>query len=350
MKDNELVRLTETVHGAGCACKIGPGDLHEALRDMPAISDANLIAGMEHGEDAGVYKLRDDLAIIQTVDFFTPIVDDPFIFGQIAVTNALSDVYAMGGIPLTALNIVCFPVNTMDMNILRDILRGGLDKMREAGVLLIGGHSIEDKELKYGISVTGTVHPDHVLLNRGAVAGDRLVLTKSLGTGIVSTALKGGLADKALVAKAIASMTTLNKKAAELLAGTPGVHACTDITGFGLIGHAAEMIEGTDVGMMIQSASVPFFPEIRDFIETGIVPGGLHRNRSFRNAMLDIHPDCPGWLVDVFFDPQTAGGLLVSIDGKHADGLVRDMHACGIEDAAIIGEIIEEPKGKILLR
>ncbi len=190
---------------------------------------------MEHAEDAGVYKLRDDLAIIQTVDFFTPIVDDPYTFGQIAVTNALSDVYAMGGRPLTAVNIVCFPAKTMDMSILRQILQGGLDKMREAGVLLIGGHSVEDEEPKYGLSVIGVVHPDRVLLNRGGRVGDKLILTKPLGTGIVSTALKAGLADEALVAKSTRYMTTLNKKAAELMLEMPDIHACTDITGFGFL-------------------------------------------------------------------------------------------------------------------
>jgi len=316
---------------------------------MPLISDANLIVGMEHGEDAGVYKLREDLAIIQTVDFFTPIVDDPYIFGQIAVTNSLGDVYAMGGSPLTALNIVCFPINKMDIDILRKILHGGLDKMREAGVLLVGGHSVEDEELKYGISVTGVIHPDKVLRNRGGIAGDKLILTKPLGTGIISTALKGGMADEALTAKAIDVMTTLNKIAAQLMSETPDVHACTDITGFGLIGHAAEMIEATDVGMAIHSASVPFFPEIRKFVEMGIVPAGLHRNRSFRSHMVDICATCPDWMVDIFFDPQTAGGLLIAVAESQAEQLIGKMRDRGITEAAIIGELVPEPKAKIIL-
>ena len=304
---------------------------------------------MEHGEDAGVYKLRDDLAIIQTVDFFTPIVDDPYTFGQIAVTNALSDVYAMGGKPLTAMNIVCFPVNKMDIAVLRAILRGGLDKMQEAGVLLIGGHSVEDDELKYGLSVTGVIHPDKVLLNRGGRVGDSLILTKPLGTGIVSTALKGNVADEALVAKSITAMTTLNKTAAELMMETPDVHACTDVTGFGLLGHAAEMIEGSDVGMVIHASSVPFFPGIREFVEMGVVPGGLHRNRAFRKSIMEINPDCPDWMVDIFFDPQTAGGLLIAVSGNHAEELIRKMHDRGVTEAAIIGEIAAEPRGKIRL-
>jgi len=302
---------------------------------------------MEHAEDAGVYRLRDDLAIIQTVDFFTPIVDDPYDFGRIAVTNALSDVYAMGGRPLTAMNIVCFPIGKMDIGILRDILRGGVDQMREAGVLLIGGHSVEDNEPKYGLSVTGVVHPDRVLLNRGAVPGDRLILTKPLGTGIVSTAVKGGVADPALVSLALACMTTLNRKAAELMAETNGIHACTDVTGFGLLGHAMEMIEGSETGMRIRAASVPCFPGLRPLVEEGIVPGGLIRNRKFREGQIEIEPGCPGWLADLLFDPQTAGGLLIALPASAAGELLARMRAAGIREAAIIGEVTSEPKGMI---
>ena len=302
---------------------------------------------MEHAEDAGVYRLRADLAIIQTVDFFTPIVDDPYTFGQIAVTNALSDVYAMGGRPLTALNIVCFPIRKMDVKILREILRGGLDKMREAGVLLIGGHSVEDDEPKYGLSVTGVIHPEKVLFNRGAKPGDRLILTKPLGTGIVSTALKGGEADPALVARAVACMTTLNRKAAELMTETAGVHACTDVTGFGFLGHALEMIEGSETGMRIRAAAVPFFPGIRRFVEEGTIPGGLIRNRQFREKQIEIGPDCPDWLVNILFDPQTAGGLLIALPEEAAEGLLRKMHAAGIAEASIVGEVTAAPAGKI---
>lgn len=304
---------------------------------------------MEHAEDAGVYRLRDDLAIIQTVDFFTPIVDDPYTFGQIAVTNALSDIYAMGGRPLTALNIVCFPIRKMDVKILREILRGGLDKMREAGVLLIGGHSVEDDEPKYGLSVTGVIHPEKVLFNRGAKPGDRLILTKPLGTGIVGTALKGGEADPALVARAVACMTTLNREAAELMTETAGVHACTDITGFGFLGHALEMIEGSGTGMRIRASSVPFFPEVRALVEEEIIPGGLIRNREFREKQIEIGPGCPDWLVNILFDPQTAGGLLIALPEEAAEGLLHKMHAAGIAEAAIVGEVIAGPAGKILV-
>lgn len=304
---------------------------------------------MERAEDAGVYKLSDDLAVIQTLDFFTPIVDDPYIFGQVAAANALSDVYAMGGKPLTAMNIVCFPVKTMDMSILREILTGGLAKLHEAGVTLVGGHSVEDKELKYGLSITGVAHPQKVILNTGAKVGDRLILTKQLGTGIINTALKGGVADEVAVSKAVKCMVTLNGKASELML-TVDVHACTDVTGFGLLGHACEMIEGTDVGMVIYSSQVPFFPEVKELSEMGMIPGGLHRNREFRISMVEISPEIPLFMVDVLFDPQTSGGLLISVPGSEAEPLLDRMHKEGIEEAAIIGEVVAEPKGRIVVK
>lgn len=284
------------------------------------------------------------------MDFFTPIVDDPYTFGQVAAVNALSDVYAMGGNPLTAMNIICFPIGKMDIAILQQILLGGLSKMREAGVTLVGGHSVEDDELKYGLSVTGVIHPLRVLLNRGARPGDRLILTKPLGTGIVSTAVKAGLAGDELIAKSIRCMTTLNKTAAELMTATPGVHACTDVTGFGFLGHACEMIQNSSVGMNINADAVPFFAEIRDLAEDGILPAGLHRNRNFRRPMIDQSAGVPDWLVDIFFDPQTAGGLLIALAANQAERLVAQMHAQGLSDAAIVGDVVGEPAGRISLR
>jgi selenide,water dikinase len=304
---------------------------------------------MERAEDAGVYKLSEELAIVQTLDFFTPVVDDPYIFGQVAAANALSDVYAMGGRPLTAMNIVCFPVKTMDMAILKEILSGGLDKMREAGVILVGGHSVEDQELKYGLSITGIIHPAKVILNTGARAGDRLLLTKPLGTGIINTALKGGLADEGAVSRAIECMVTLNRKASELMMEVD-VHACTDVTGFGLLGHACEMIEGTSIGMVIHSDRVPLFPEAKELAEKGLVPGGLHRNREFRINMVEIDPQVPDYLADILFDPQTSGGLLISVPGQEADILLRRMREEGIKEATLIGEITAGPKGKIVVK
>jgi selenide, water dikinase len=318
------------------------------MRDLPLIQDPNLLTGFEHAEDAGVYKLSADLALVQTVDFFTPTVDDPFVFGQIAAVNALNDIYAMGARPLTAMNIVCFPIKKMEITVLREVLRGGLDKMREAGVLLIGGHSIEDEEIKYGLSVTGTVHPDKVLFNRGAKTGDKIILTKSLGTGIISTAVKAGEASAELVKQAVSGMTELNKKASEMMIAAGDIHACTDITGFGLLGHACEMVEGSDIGLKINSAAVPVFEGVRELLETGFVPGGLYRNKNFRISMIETANACPAWLLDVFFDPQTAGGLFFSLPCDKAEKLVGEMRGAGI-NAAVIGEVVKDHSGKIFV-
>jgi len=316
---------------------------------LPLISDPNLIVGMERAEDAGVYKLSDDLAIIETLDFFTPVVDDPYIFGQVAAANALSDVYAMGGKPLTAMNIVCFPVKTMDISVLKQILAGGLNKLHEAEVTLVGGHSVEDNELKYGLSVTGVIHPAKVILNTGSRVGDKLLLTKPLGTGIINTGLKGNMADEKAVAKAIKLMVTLNRKASELMVEA-GAHACTDVTGFGLLGHACEMVECTDVGMVIHSDMVPFIPEAKELAEMGMMPGGLHRNRDFRIDMVEIDPNVPKYMVDIMFDPQTSGGLLITASPEKAQPLLEKMRQEGIEDAAIIGEIVSEPDGIVTVK
>jgi selenide,water dikinase len=316
---------------------------------LPLISDPQILTGYEHAEDAGVYKLSDDLALVQTVDFFTPTVDDPYTFGQIAATNAINDVYAMGGKPLTAMNIVCFPIKTMDKSVLREVLRGGLDKMREAGVLLMGGHSVEDNEIKYGLSVTGTIHPDHVLFNRGAKPGDKLILTKPLGTGIISTALKANAVGESLLARSVACMTELNKKAAELMIAAGDIHSCTDITGFGFLGHACETIEDSAVGLRIDSAAIPILAGVRDLAETGYIPGGLYRNRNFRIHQIEKAPSCPDWIFDVCFDPQTAGGLFFSLPAAKAETLVEIMHAKGIADAAVVGDVVMEHPGKIVI-
>jgi selenide,water dikinase len=304
---------------------------------------------MERAEDAGVYKLTDDLAIVQTVDFFTPIVDDPYDFGRIAVANALSDVYAMGGQPLTALNVVCFPKDTMDFSVLRDVLKGGLDAMHEAGVILLGGHTVDDPELKYGLSVTGTIHPDKVVHNNGAKPGDVLILTKPLGTGIISTAIKRGAASKEAIARVIRSMTTLNRAASEVMQAV-GVNACKDITGFGLLGHACEMIENMEVGMEIESTSVPLFPEASEYYAAGMVPGGLGRNRDFRQYMVDMDKSVPQYLQDILFDPQTSGGLLIAVPKAKAIKLLKKLHTAGVNDAAIIGKVTTENKGRIRVK
>ena len=304
---------------------------------------------MERAEDAGVYKLNDELAIVQTVDFFTPIVDDPYTFGQVAAANALSDVYAMGGRPLTAMNIACFPIKTMDMSVLKEILAGGVDKMREAGVTLVGGHSVEDQELKYGLSVTGIIHPARVVLNAGARVGDKLLLTKPLGTGIINTAVKAEMADQKAVARSISCMTSLNRKASEVMMEAH-VHACTDVTGFGLLGHACEMIEGSDVGMVIYSSLVPLLPETEGYAQMGLIPAGTIRNRDFRLPMIELATKISDERLLILFDAQTSGGLLISVPGQEANMLLQRMHEEGIEEAAIIGEVVAEPKGKIIIK
>jgi len=304
---------------------------------------------MERAEDAGVYKLNDKLALVQTVDFFTPIVDDAYDFGRIAAANALSDIYAMGGRPLTALNIVCFPKDTMDISVLRNVLRGGLDMLHEAGVILLGGHTVDDPELKYGLAVTGTIHPDKVVHNNGARPGDRLILTKPLGTGIISTAIKRGAASKKAVAAIVKSMTTLNRKASELMLEV-GVNACKDVTGFGLLGHAAEMVAGTEVGMVIDTSVIPVFPEARAYARQGMVPGGTGRNRDFRKNMVDIGKKVPQYLQNILFDPQTSGGLLIALPEKKAPKLLEKLRKEGMNEAVIIGEVVAEPKGRIKVR
>lgn len=311
--------------------------------------DANLIVGLDRADDAGVYKVTDEIALIQTVDFFTPIVDDPYWFGQIAAANALSDVYAMGGIPKTAMNLVAFPIKDMDISILRQIIQGGLDKMREADVILVGGHSVEDRELKYGLSVTGFVHPDRVITKKDLRAGDRLILTKPLGTGIVNTAIKGGVASAGAIERVTRLMAALNRKTAEIMVKYP-VHACTDITGFGLLGHVAEMVVGSAVGVEISLEGLPVIPEALDYAGMGLVPGGAHKNREFRSPMTDLAPTVNPVMRDVLFDPQTSGGLLISVESGSAQALLQELRDQGIIDAALIGEVIHEPRGRILVR
>ena len=255
----------------------------------------------------------------------------------------------MGGKPITAMNVVCFPTKTLDISVLGEILRGGLDKLKEAGAALVGGHSIEDPELKYGLSVTGVIHPANLITKEGAQIGDKLIITKPLGTGIVSTALKGGMAGEEAVTHITASMTTLNKRASELMLEA-GAHACTDITGFGLLGHACGMIENSMVGMEINIAAIPIFPEVRGFAEMGLIPGGTHRNKEFRLSMIEHAGVIGDDIWNILFDPQTSGGLLISVASADADTLLENLHRHGIEDAAIIGELIEESMGRITVR
>jgi len=306
--------------------------------------DPNVLVGFDFADDAGVYQIAPDTALVQTVDFFTPIVDDPYTFGQIAAVNALSDVYAMGGRPLSSLALVCFPEKG-DLEVLERILAGGLSKMIEAGCTVIGGHSIRDEELKFGYSVTGTIHPQRVLANRGAQPGDALLLTKALGTGVISTAIKRGKAAPAWINAAVRSMTTLNKAAAEVI--TEGVrfavHALTDITGFGLIGHAREMALASGVSLRLQASAVPLLAGARECVHGGYIPGGLKANREFAECLVGYEDGIADDVRTILFDPQTAGGLLISVASEDAADLQRALAAAGVP-AAHIGEVLPPAK------
>ena len=318
------------------------------MHRLTFVPDANLLAGV--GDDAAVYRLREDLAIVVSVDYFTPIVKEAYLYGQIAAANALSDIYVMGAKPIIALNIVCFPAASMDLLTLEEVLRGSSDKLKEAGVLLVGGHTVIDpKEIKYGLSVTGTVDPKRMLTKGGLKVGDRLILTKALGTGIINNALKGGLLDAGTELEVAQSMATLNKRASEV-AQEAGVHACTDVTGFGLVGHLLEMIrESEDVGLEVHFSSLPLFPRVEEFAEAGLIPPGSQRNRKFYQEKVSFSkdiPECKQWIV---FDAQTSGGLILSIPEEETDRLLERLHAQRVKEAAVIGHVVREPKGEIMV-
>ncbi|BDD86494.1 selenide, water dikinase [Desulfofustis limnaeus] len=314
--------------------------------DIP--TDERVLIGIGTADDAGVYLISEDLALIQTVDFFTPIVDDPFSFGRIAAANALSDVYAMGGQPKTAMNIVAFPVQKLAIELLRDVLAGGMATLREAGVALIGGHSIEDDEFKYGLSVSGFVHPQRILANQGLRQGDLLILTKPLGTGIINTAIKGGLASEQTIRQVTEQMVRLNADAAAVMADFP-ISACTDVTGFGLLGHLAEMISGTTTAVRIDSDRVPLLAEAVEFARIGFVPAGAYRNKAFRQPLLNVSPTIDPILLDVLFDPQTSGGLLLGCPEAQAEALLARLQAAGVDRAAIIGGVVAGDKDQIII-
>lgn len=295
-----------------------------------------MLVGTETSDDAGVYRLRPDLAIVNTVDFFTPIVDDPYIFGQISATNSLSDVYAMGGEPKTCMNIVCFPKGKMDIEILGEILKGGAEKVKESGAVVIGGHSIIDEEIKFGMAVTGVIHPDKILRNVGVQEGDALILTKPLGTGIITTALKKGKASEESVNEAVKSMTTLNATASQVARKHP-IHACSDVTGFGILGHCLEMAKGSGVTLVIESAKMPLLRGAPRLAEKGYITGGCKRNREYLNDKMAIDKSIREGLVEVALDPQTSGGLLLATSKRHAPKLLDDLHAAGITQATEIG-------------
>jgi len=312
----------------------------------PNIEDANLLVGMETSDDAGVYRLNDEQAIVQSVDFFTPVVDDPYAFGQIAAANALSDIYAMGARPLTAMNLVSFPVGKLSMDILAKILQGGSEKIREAGAVLVGGHSIDDAEPKYGLSVTGIVHPDHVLSNANAEPGDILILTKPLGVGIITTGIKRGIVSPEAEAEVIRVMATLNKGAAEA-AIVVGVHASTDVTGFGLLGHLHEMLEASDCSAEVYGGAVPVLDSVWDCIKQKSIPGGTQANRRHLEGTVEFESDVPEELRIVLFDAITSGGLLLAVPEERVDLLLNKLKAYGSLANAVIGRVHKGEPGKI---
>ena len=316
------VKLTRLAKCAGCGAKVGAGVLASLLGDMRVLSDPNLLVGFDKSDDASVYKVTEDLALVQTVDFFPPVHDDPYIFGQIAATNALSDIYAMGGEPKLALNIMAVPKD-MPKDTVHEILRGGYEKAYEAGTIITGGHSILDDEPKYGLSVTGFVHPAKVIKNSGAEPGDVLFLTKPLGIGILITAAKVDMAEKESMELAIKLMTTLNKAARDVMVKYR-VHACTDVTGFSLMGHGLEMAQGSDVELHFEVAAINLIQEAVELARTGILPEGMYRNRSFAQDYVDPG-DVPLAIQDVLYDPQTSGGLLMAVDESDADMLFEEM-------------------------
>jgi selenide, water dikinase len=310
--------------------------LDAVLGKLARQHDPNVLVGFDTADDAGVYKISDGQALVQTVDFFTPIVDDPYIFGQIAATNSLSDVYAMGGRPLSALAMVCFP-DKGDLDVLEQILSGGLSKMMEAGCAVVGGHSVRDPEIKFGYAVTGTIHPDRVWKNATARAGDRLILTKAIGTGVISTAIKRGEAKQSWIDAAVKSMTTLNAKAAEIAARF-NVHAATDVTGFGLVGHLREVAKGSGLSARIDAARVPLLEGALECVRAGFIPGGLIANRDFAECVVGYEGQIAAEIKTLLFDPQTAGGLLLSVAGEDAGALSVELTAAGVP-AVEIGEI-----------
>lgn len=340
------IKLTKLTKCSGCGAKVGAGVLGKLLKDIRVRPDENLLVGFDTSDDACVYRVTDDVAIVQTVDFFPPIDDDPYTFGQIAATNALSDIYAMGGEPKTALNVLMIPED-MPQSAVHQILAGGYDKVYEAGAVIAGGHSIYDATPKYGLSVTGFVHPGRVLTNSGAKAGDVLLLTKPIGIGVLTTAAKADLASAEGKALAVRLMTTLNRGARDCMVQYR-VHACTDVTGFGLMGHLYEMMQGADRTAVLDTKNIDFIPEALELARIGILPEGMYRNRSFAEQAADLSAVDVA-VVDLLFDPQTSGGLLIAVDPADADALYGEL-LTAVPSAQRIGTVCEAGEKRIVLR
>lgn len=343
--EEQNVKLTKLASCAGCGAKVGAGVLAQLLEGLKVHRDPRLLVGFDKSDDASVYQISEDLALVQTVDFFPPIADDPYLFGQIAATNALSDVYAMGGEPKLALNLLCIP-ESMPKEAVHQLLRGGYDKVYEAGAIITGGHSILDPEPKYGLAVTGFVHPEKMLTNSGAKPGDVLLLTKPIGIGVLTTGAKAELTTPEAMELAYRLMTTLNKSARDAMIRYR-VHACTDVTGFGLLGHAFEMAQGSDVRLDLEVDGVDLIPEALELARMGILPAGMYRNRHFAEAGVDAG-DVELARQDLLYDPQTAGGLLISVAAEDAPALLRDLQGA-VPSAQRIGTVAEYAGGKRII-
>lgn len=342
--EQEKVALTQYTQFSGCGAKLGPAMLDKALCGLSQPKYENLIADFSNSEDAGIYKISEDIAVIQTVDFFPPIVDDPFTFGQIAAANALSDLYAMGAKPITALSVVGFPQKKIHHSHLRRMMEGGMDKLIESGTALVGGHSIEDNEVKFGFAVTGIVHPEKAYRNNTIKEGDLLILTKPIGTGAINTALRADMVSKEAIDAAIKSMTTLNKISAECISEFR-VSACTDVTGFGLLGHACEMINDSGCGIEFDFNSIPLLPNVKEYISMGLIPAGTYNNKNFRLPYVENRDEISADTIDILFDPQTSGGLLISIEEDDAEKALTKMKNSGI-NCSVIGTV-NSNNGKI---
>jgi selenide,water dikinase len=340
---DEVVKLTAGSAYGGCGAKLAKGLLEKILCGLPRLESEDVLVGIEYADDAGVIRVSDEIAIIHTTDFFPPMVDDPYTFGRIAAVNALSDVWAMGGTPLAGMNLVSYPLAELGEEALKEILRGGLSALAEAGAVLAGGHTVEGQELLYGLAVTGIVHPEKIWRNSGAEPGDALVLTKPLGTGVVTTAAKADMADPAHLSTALRWMATLNREAAEVLHEI-GPHAVTDITGFGLAGHLAEMAEASGCAIEIDLGALPLLPGALEAAATGLVPAGAGKNRTSVAAVLELDEGADELRVDLCLDPQTSGGLLAAVSPEHAEDLVRRLPG-----SAVVGSVTEGPAGTVRL-
>ena len=344
----EDIKLTHMTKTAGWAAKIGPGTLAQVLGNLPKFHDENLLVGVETSDDAAIYKVNDELALIQTLDFFTPVVDDPYLFGQIAAANSLSDVYAMGGEPRTALNIVGFP-SCLDPKILGRILEGGASKVLEAGAILAGGHSIQDDEPKYGLSVTGFVNPNKIFKNYGSQPGDVIIITKQVGSGLINTAIKAEMAEKSQIDEVVTVMTSLNKKAKEVIENYP-ISACTDITGFGLAGHAMEMAASSKVTFEIYVNKVPYIDGALEMAKMGLVPAGTYNNKDYISGDVESCniEEC---YLDLMYDPQTSGGLLITLPEDEVENIMKDFENKNMDTkVAVIGRVLEKQEKSIVLK